>query len=691
MSSLNSSGYLSYVGRYGIPFSATVNQNYPTASSIESTMFWLDRVAEQHGWTSHYSSDPLIRADGFNWKRYNGSELEDFTPISGEPWNLKGYPIHSKDFWEHNREIIKFVGEKTLRHYDLTSGHNNSGQGLLWAGGLAQGAYRPEISGAKWGNSQSIYDNTWRGYGKYQNSWITNKSGELSFVPYQDFGNTEYMDRVGQIHLEDYKQYIPLPLKNNNISFFGPFAVSRVFSSSVFVPFSKYFYGIDTRIALSNSTVGLYGNDSWIYTSGELFNEYSISLDMFVQGYYGSYHVPSGKWITLNKYFSDEDVREFITECNNELQTLQPVILDSINNLTYSDSIISNYDIQYSENTTAAFPGTLPGGESYWVTFPESPFPLSGLVYPSSTSRAIRVFEHYTLNCNTGYSYPITFLPLSRNLFSPSSVNYPDYSHYIKSFTGLNETDTLPISCLFLNTMNLGNYFDPNYSIYQVYDSGFVGHACFDTHVVRVSGSNIRTGKLVAGFMNYDINTSGYLFMPPTGLFNSQISCIGTEFIIREIDKKIHEDDYDYELSDFLINSNRNSGDMGTISNLVDLDPPGNIFYMAYIHSGFLKPGIHGSGYDSITFEDDYMTSFGYLPFLSPQDTNPPTYILYRDKQGFLKYSSNINSRYLQYLNPVSGDWSNTSYGAHPSALGGKNFISFGPFSIRSDSEMYKY
>lgn len=188
-------------GRYGIPFPSGLKYApqtvCPTASSVERTMFWLDRLAEQHGWTSHYSSNPLISSNGFVWKRPNGNGLETFVPIDqpglSGTYGMQGRPIGCKDFYQNYREIINFV-----QYHNAIRGEVYGGQTLSLAGG--------SVSGFMWKGQ-------WNPQGNYTNDFpsypikLDNPSYD-SFVDFRDSSHTKYTGRHGKLSSVEYNQYL---------------------------------------------------------------------------------------------------------------------------------------------------------------------------------------------------------------------------------------------------------------------------------------------------------------------------------------------------------------------------------------------------------------------------------------------------------------------------------------------------
>lgn len=114
------SGYLFYNYDYSksliVPFnSGTLQQGWvssvPLASSIESTMEWLDRTAKDQ--FIPYGLDGSLISTGFEWNRHNGKILESFVPDIGCS-GLLGYPWHASGTWTKFRENLDYTQKRML-------------------------------------------------------------------------------------------------------------------------------------------------------------------------------------------------------------------------------------------------------------------------------------------------------------------------------------------------------------------------------------------------------------------------------------------------------------------------------------------------------------------------------------------------------------------------------------------------
>lgn len=254
--------------QFSIPHSS-YTVSLPYASEIERTMSWLDKIAQQHYWTTEYSSDPLITPSGFNWKRHNGVSLEPFIPLDSGNYRLTGYPINSEDFWERCRTILQFVGDKTLRYYDLYGGNTSS----LTSNRITSSGYRWKTYG----------DDQWKTYGDYTISPYSQNltlgdSTENSYVDYHDSSKTKYMLRHGKLSANDYKQYTPTTL-DQPLQFFGPYSMVRRGGYNrldhLYDGINSFTYiGDGPPYGIYSSNNSLYDNSDWtevkMLTSGQL-------------------------------------------------------------------------------------------------------------------------------------------------------------------------------------------------------------------------------------------------------------------------------------------------------------------------------------------------------------------------------------------------------------------------------------
>lgn len=110
--------------RYGLIASGNKRSEwldqYPFSNWLEKTMEWGDRIAVKHGWTVFdsgvkvaVSGDLLFHESGVNWYRW-GPHREKFTPVSGEPFQLTGYPWCTEEFFKQFRDFGFHLHKRSL-------------------------------------------------------------------------------------------------------------------------------------------------------------------------------------------------------------------------------------------------------------------------------------------------------------------------------------------------------------------------------------------------------------------------------------------------------------------------------------------------------------------------------------------------------------------------------------------------
>lgn len=375
--------------QFAIPHSSNI-VSLPYASEIEKTMYWLDRVAVQNQWTTNYSSNELINSSGFNWKRYNGINLEVFTPNSGESFELTGYPIHSKEFWEYYRRIIQFVGDKTLRYYDLYGGQ---------VSGLQFNRYSE--SGYKW---KVDSDGQWKTYGNYIGSpynsiFRLDNLNENSFVDYHDSSKINYMGRHGNFAQNDYRQYTPTTTQTN-FMVQGPFRMARRSGYEIYTYYPSG--GVNTLVSGQYTSFNSeFNNGTWQHIKALVSGNLEWNLDdnglitKTVSYYHGTHNNSFTNWTTFTDLFGHV-------------------------------TIVSGHTEQHQIN--CAFE------EDFWFSL----IPLSRKFYAtgsgdihhySDTSHYLSSFTGFSPNDSLDYSYRIKNITLSGATFLQADLT-PIYTMY---------------------------------------------------------------------------------------------------------------------------------------------------------------------------------------------------------------------------------------------------------------------
>lgn len=627
-------------GQFGIerppgmmPLSET--PTIPTASSIERTMFWLDQIAIQHDWVNRYSSEDIIWQSGFRWKRHNGEELEEFIPKDSGEYNLIGYPINSQGQFENFREIMKFTGDKTLRYYDMYGGNQAT---------LTNSLFGYNSSGIMW------QGNKWITYGAYTN-YKLNHSGEASFVDYRDSSHTKYMGRHGKISAPDYKQYIAptIGLNNNFLSFHG----TRGGTCNIEAYLHDYNtisptdfkcteddYGIILMPEAINQVVTCSG---WTYTIAPSFSIGPVGSQWGVSSRHNifPYVILSG-YPNLQLWLSDF---EFTSD-------LLPGGVG-----IFQQTLPSFVGTEYIETPAFVRTPTKPGFVRYldylgWT--------LDADGYVTSTTlldRFNRVIDKYTreyFNVTVDWSEAFcgVIIPLSRKVIEPENpTSSGDTPHYLRSFTGLTPNDSLDLvsqrtvygsTNTTLDTYN--HYFYDSHSV--TLDGSGTGFQETGILFPYIDGyqNNIHTAtsslimqnistftpnnnlvKLIYGFIDY----SGYYNTnEPLNLIRKDIDSENYTIIGDISNNTITFNDIDFGIRNFSIpspsspsgiNTLKNCGvnfistdfpsgtqqvslhnflkNIGSISSLVDIEPPGNIMYICLIHPDSAMSGVQNMTY----------------------------------------------------------------------------------------------
>jgi hypothetical protein len=630
----------------------TFSSNSPVpASNIEKTMFWLDRIAEQHDWVNKYSTDPLIMTSGFVWKRHNGLELEDFVPNSGHPYELLGYPTSVTSFWEHFRNIIKFVGKRTLRKYDSYGGYIS--------GAISNGL---DNSGWRWGP----IDTQWSTYGYFNGTNDTSALLTSGIVDLNEASHTRYMGLGGKLDSSDYSQYINVAQQSQRSSL-DYFELTAEKEASAFNGCSDFFaplYDFPSGYAYFSPYV-------YHYISGVL--DKTPSPTELICGYGGVYNSGYAKWrrhllpgapltsgyklhdyqiTTNNQAYAQSDFSEI---CDNIINQLG---VDTESWTFSSDSricemsfhkdnrmVISEKNVQFLYDQDV----TIGGGLGY-------------------------MNEFFKIKTSLNISIPITFLYMSREVQSPISgdIDFIDYNHYLREFTGFTPNDSLDIRSLvnqYESTYSSGIFRPISYSDEPLYETDYTvlqsslypdiidavwavsGH---EEHYLDITSNG--PVNLVYGYVNYNPfdrlgPSSGTPFYPQTGdstyyrnylgqkainsIYAGNYTSIGSLSITSGTVSNILSynggliDAFAFTEKCFKDNQAENYQTMiGTIQNIVDLTPSGNMMFFA------LLPGdIHVS---SLIKNNDTIPTYSW----SLDNHDPDEYQPYfdQDRLRYLKH-----------------------------------------------------
>lgn len=436
---------LYHPGKYGVPRPNNLNlseNELPIASSVERTMYWLDRVAEQHGWTT-FLTDPVIDSNGFIWYRHNGLELERFTPQESGTYNLVGYPISSQETWEQFREILKFAGYHTLQLFDLYGGRTVSLDGAIIA-----------ESGLNWKEAIS----NWITYGK-NTGYLLNKPDETSFVNFQDCSHTKYMGRHGRITGADYSQYI-LPQLGDNRDFGFPFYASRGGYCNSGVSLKNYnSIGYDFKVTENDYGATIYADVLNLATQCQ---SWTITRETGPESTLGGAGFPVGC-----KYGATSAFRIVPTV---SLSGMPPNGSNAFTPPSSVDNNIAGMEFWWSRpeiNETDSFvyaqitenPGISAGALDYitWQLTESGTISSTNIVDRKDRVRFKETNESFGVSASYWQGIAGIVIPLSLSSIAQSYYDVPaiysrmyidwlkDTNHYIRSFTGFVPSDTLDI------------------------------------------------------------------------------------------------------------------------------------------------------------------------------------------------------------------------------------------------------
>lgn len=591
-------------GQFGIerpPGMMPLNQTptIPTASSIERTMYWLDQVAIQHDWVNRYSSEDIIWASGFIWKRHNGEELEEFIPKDSGEYNLIGYPINSQGQFENFREIMKFAGDKTLRYYDMYGGNQTviggfvNSSGIMWQG------------------------NKWITYGAYA-GYKLNHSGEASFVDYTDSSHTKYMGRHGKISAPDYKQYIAPSLYVNN-------------------KIGKSFYGRRGGGGQANASLIDYNTIAYDFKVTEndygpvLFNELHSGL-LSCSGWQFTLNpetIPILAHVNATAYYSITPIIVFSGIPANT-DTYSPNIYHTPpNGLTLSGALtntplFSQPANAYSTGMGFSRPQSYIGVQADGLDYVESRLDSSGYLRQITiVDRKDRVLlkntvNNYQVNLDWQESFGGVVIPLSRKVIDPLDIrNSGDVPHYLRSFTGLTPNDSLDVVS-YINRYGFSNIINYNHSRY--FASGY-------NEAINVSGGANNPYPQFFGFTDVHTTLSG-LAVYPYEIFTCLASSVDVVYgyvdysgyydsneCLSLIGQAV--DDGNYTLLGTIDNNNRTAGDSDFLSGFPGLLSPATSVGASGItvstHCGYYGPDIPRSSIPGFITTQNYTFKIGDL------------------------------------------------------------------------------